>query len=95
MKFTGLPHKIKLEAQLYRLGTQPHFCIAYVMGWYLNEIKMGILNFIIVLLFNVWLVKDGLKIYFDAYKWKESRWLSVMLWAFATWGIANLIYACL
>lgn len=56
---------------------------------------MGILNFIIVLLFNVWWAKDGLEIYFDAYEWKESRWLSVMLWAFALWGIANLIYACL
>ena len=56
---------------------------------------MGILNFIIVLLFNAWWAKDGLKIYFDAYKWKESGWLSVMLWAYAGWGIANLIYACL
>jgi len=45
---------------------------------------MGILNFIIVLLANVWWAKDGLEIYFDAYKWKESRWLSVWLFVFAS-----------
>jgi hypothetical protein len=69
--------------------------MAYVIGWHLNKIKMGITNFIIVLLFNVWWAKDGIEIYFDAYKWKESRWLSVMLWSFAAWGIVNLVYACL
>lgn len=27
-----LPHKSELDAQLYRFGIQPHFCIAYVIG---------------------------------------------------------------
>ena len=56
---------------------------------------MGILNFIIVLGFNAWWVTDGLRDYLDAYKWSDSGWLSVCLWAFAGWGIANLIYACI
>ena len=56
---------------------------------------MRILNFIIVLLFNAWWAKDGLKIYFDYYKFKDSVWLSVMLWFFAAWGISNVIYACI
>ena len=54
---------------------------------------MAITNFIIVLLFNLWWAKDGIDIYLDAYKWRESKWLSVGLWVFAIWGLANLIYA--
>lgn len=57
---------------------------------------MGIINFIIVLVFNIlWASSVGLNMYFDAYKWKVGRWLSVILWIFAAWGLVNLIYVFL
>lgn len=39
-----LPHKSKLDAQLYKFGTQPHFCIAYVIGcfYYKNMEKFEV-----------------------------------------------------
>ena len=33
--------KSKLDAQLYRFGTQPHFCIAYVIGCIKNFLSDG------------------------------------------------------
>jgi len=45
-----LLHKSKLDAQLYRFGTQPHFCIAYVIGWHKTKIMLVILNIFLCLL---------------------------------------------
>lgn len=53
---------------------------------------MGIINFIIVLGFNIyWLVRYKRDI-FIFYKFKASIWLSILVWLYAGWGIANLIY---
>lgn len=46
---------------------------------------MGILNFIIVLGFNIWFTKDGMNNYFEMYKWSKHRWMSVVLLAFSVW----------
>lgn len=54
---------------------------------------MSITNFIIVLIFNVyWVVDGGCETYLYAYNIKENGWLSVVIWAFALWGLANLLY---
>jgi hypothetical protein len=55
--------------------------------------ESAMINFIVVLLFNAWWAKDGIKTYFDLYKWEKSRWISVFLWFFAAFGIANFVYA--
>lgn len=53
----------------------------------------NIAYFIIVLVFNLgWLLKYGLKKYLAYYKWKNTRWLSIILWTYTIWGIINLIY---
>lgn len=57
--------------------------------------KLFILNFIIVLLFNMWWAKDGLEECLDLYRWKESGYVSILYWCYAVWGIVNLIYGCL
>lgn len=36
-----LPHKSKLDAQLYRFDTQSHFCIAYVIGCKIKKLSDG------------------------------------------------------
>lgn len=56
---------------------------------------MGIVNFIIVLGFNVWWAKDGLDNYADIYNGNYNKWFSVGVWLYAAWGIGNLVYACL
>ena len=56
---------------------------------------MGITNFIIVLLFNIFWTKDGIDNYFKMYKWSENKFISVAISFYAVWGIYNLIYACL
>ena len=56
---------------------------------------MGIVNFIIVLGFNLWWAKDGLDHYVDIYNGNYSSGYSVGAWLYAAWGIGNLIYACL
>jgi len=55
----------------------------------------GILDFIIVLVFNMWLVSEERENYFELYKWSKSGWFSVSLIVYNVWGIVNLIYACI
>lgn len=56
---------------------------------------MGIANFIIVLVFNIWWLKDGLNHYVNIYNGNYNKWLSVVVWLLAAWGIVNLVYVCL
>lgn len=48
--------------------------------------------FIIVLLFNIYWISKGFNTYLSAYKWSESRWLSVFLISYNLYGIGSLIY---
>lgn len=54
---------------------------------------MGLLNFIIVLGFNVWWAKEGLDNYKNMYNGNFNEWLSIGAWLFAAWGILNLVLA--
>lgn len=54
---------------------------------------MGIINFIVVLLFNLWWLKDGWQSFKDIYNGHHSKWISVFVWLYAAWGVFNLIYA--
>lgn len=56
---------------------------------------MGISNFIIVLGFNLYWVKDGLEDYKGIYTGEYDKWFSACAWLFALWGISNLIYSFL
>jgi hypothetical protein len=59
---------------------------------------MGIPNFIIVLSFNLWwAMRYGLDGYGQMYKFDEDvpKWVTIVIWLYAAWGIANLIVACI
>lgn len=56
---------------------------------------MGLINFLIVLGFNLfylWLCSIYRESYIKLYSWSESKLLSVSLWGYALWGLANLVY---
>lgn len=55
---------------------------------------MGIVNFIIVLFYNVlWLALYGREDYVSLYTARGIPvWLSVSIWAYTMWGVSNLIF---
>ena len=53
---------------------------------------MAMINFMIVLFFNIYFMRNGIKGYLELYKWSENRWLSVLVWTYLFWGIGNLVY---
>jgi hypothetical protein len=56
---------------------------------------IAMVNFIVVLVFNIWLASEERENYFGLYKWSESGWFSVSLIVYNVWGIMDLIYACI
>lgn len=53
---------------------------------------MGIVNFIIVLFFNILWMTDGADQYFALYNGRMNVGLSVIVWIYAAWGIFNLYW---
>lgn len=53
---------------------------------------MGIINFLIVLTFNLFWLRDGWERYVSMYDGTFSKWLSAFAWFYSAWGIVNLIY---
>lgn len=55
---------------------------------------MGILNFLVVIAFNLWWLKDhNLSRYKQIYTGGYGLFFAIAVWAYAIWGILNLIYA--
>lgn len=53
---------------------------------------MGILQFIIVLFFNLLWLSKGLVIYKKLYNGQFNLRLSIAAWVFSLWGLFNLLY---
>jgi hypothetical protein len=53
---------------------------------------MGIINFLIVLAFNLYWLKDGWERFSWMYNGTLSKWLTAFVWFYAAWGILNLVY---
>ncbi len=53
---------------------------------------MGILNFIIVLLFNIFWLSKGIETYKSLYNGNYKLSLSIAAWVFSLWGLLNLLY---
>lgn len=52
---------------------------------------MSIINFIIVLGFNIYWLKIDYQCFIDMYNGNFSKWFSLCFWLYALWGIINLI----
>lgn len=52
---------------------------------------MGILNFLIVLAFNLYWYRDGKESFIKLYNFGYTKWLSIFVWVYAIWGIVNLL----
>jgi hypothetical protein len=54
---------------------------------------IGIVNFLIVLGFNLyWLADLGLRYYLELYSWRESKKECIYFSLFAAWGLISLAY---
>lgn len=53
---------------------------------------MRLINFFIVLGFNIYWASSGLDNYKSLYNGDFNKWLSLFAWAYTIWGICNLIY---
>lgn len=53
---------------------------------------MGILNFFIVLLFNIFWLSKGINVYKKLYNGQYKLSLSIAAWVFSLWGLFNLLY---
>lgn len=51
----------------------------------------NILNFIIVLGFNLYFMRNGWSEYKEIYTGELSKWFSLLVWLYALWGIYNMI----
>ena len=52
----------------------------------------SLMNFFIVLAFNIYWMRNGFDDYFYIFNVRENGWMSLLLWFFAMWGIFNLVY---
>ena len=53
---------------------------------------MGILQFIIVLFFNLLWLSKGIDVYKKLYNGHYKLSLSIAAWVFSLWGLFNLLY---
>lgn len=57
---------------------------------------MAIFSFILILLLNVyWALKYGRENYVSLYTGELGPFFTVVIWLYAAWGIANLIFVFL
>jgi hypothetical protein len=55
----------------------------------------SLVNFIVVVLFNLYLIFLDFELYISIYKfehWKNNWYTSALTWLYAFWGISNLVW---
>lgn len=55
----------------------------------------SLVNFIVVVLFNLYLIFLDFELYISIYKfehWEDDWHTSVLTWLYAFWGIGNLVW---